>query len=142
VVLDILKAMSKTLNQVFGDGHEVYFSADVKQGLREPCFFISLLTSSRIRRIDLRYYQQNSFDVQYFPAGGNPNVEMVEVAGQLTEAFEYLELLDGDLVRGTGMNYQIVDGVLHFLVDFNIFLKKDVESDEMETLILESSTSQ
>lgn len=138
----IIKAMSKTLNQVFGDDFEIYFSKDVQQGLTEPCFFIALVGSSRIRRIGVRYQMFNSFVVQYFPKIQRGNIEMIGVAEQLLDALEYVQLSDGDLVQGTAMNYSIQDGVLHFFVDYNMFLKKEVALDEMETLTVDANTIQ
>lgn len=142
MVEKIIKAISKTLNQVFGDDFEIYFSKDVQQGLTEPCFFIALVGSSRIRRIGVRYQMFNSFVVQFFPKIQRGNIEMIEVAEQLLDALEYVQLSDGDLVQGTAMNYSIQDGVLHFFVDFNMFLKKEVALDEMETLKVDANTIQ
>ena len=141
----IIKAISKTLNQVFnptGDAFEIYFSKDVQQGLKEPCFFIALVGSSRIRRIGVRYQMFNSFVVQYFPKLQRGNIEMIGVGEQLLDALEYVQLSDGDLVQGTAMNYSIQDGVLQFFVDFNMFLKKEVALDEMETLKVDANTIQ
>jgi hypothetical protein len=138
---EIITAISKTLNRVFGDDFEIYFSKDVQQGLTEPCFFIAHVGSSRIRRIGQRYYQPNSFDVQYFPAIKRGNTEMLEVAEQLSDALEFVRLADGDLVQGTAMNYTVQDGVLNFFVDFNVFLKKEVLLDEMETLTVDADTT-
>ena len=142
MVEKIIKAISKTLNQVFEDDFEIYFSKDVQQGLKEPCFFIALVGSSRIGRIGVRYQMFNSFVVQYFPKLQRGNIEMIGVAEQLLDALEYVQLSDGDLVQGTAMNYSIQDGVLQFFVDFNMFLKKEVALDEMETLKVDANTIQ
>ena len=142
MVEKIVKAISKTLNQVFGDDFEIYFSKDVQQGLKEPCFFIAIVGSSRIRRIGVRYQMFNSFVVQYFPRVKRGNIEMIGVAEQLLDALEFIQLSDGDLVQGTAMNYSIQDGVLQFFVDFNMFLKKEVALDEMETLKVDANTIQ
>ena len=134
MVKDVLNGISRTLNQVFGDGYEIYKSTDVKQGLKEPCFFIKLLASSRVRRIGLRYYQTQSLDIHYFPAKNGDNDEMISVGNKLFDALEIVALLNGDLVHGIGMNYQMIDGVLHFFVDYNIFIRKTVDQDDMETI--------
>ena len=67
---------------------------------------------------------------------------MMGVATQLYDALEFVQLLDGDLVQGTAMNYSIQEGVLHFLVDYNVFLKKELTLDEMETLKVDANTIQ
>jgi len=66
---------------------------------------------------------------------------MIGVAEQLLDALEVIQLSDGDLVQGTTMNYSIQDGVLHFFVDYNVFLKKDVPLEEMETLTVDANTT-
>jgi len=142
MVEKIMKSISKALNQVFADGFEIYFSKDVRQGLTEPCFFITLMGSSRIRRIGVRYRLFNSFVIQYFPKTKGGNLEMIRVAEQLNDVLEYIELFNGDLVQGTAMNYSIQDGVLHFFVDYNMFLKKEQVLDEMETLEVDANTIQ
>ena len=42
----ILDAISNALNEEFGDEYEIY-SEDIKQDLKEPCFFIICLNPSR-----------------------------------------------------------------------------------------------
>ena len=141
MVSEIIKAISVTLNRVFGDDFEVYFSKDVQQGLKEPCFIIALMGSSRIRRIDHRYQQLNSFDLQYFPSEKYGNAEMIGVAEELFDALELIKLNDDDLVHGTNLNYSIMDGVLHFFLDVNMFLKKELELDPMETVSVNANTT-
>jgi len=130
-----MNGISKTLNQVFGDGYEIYKSKDVQQGLSEPCFFIAHVGSSRKRRIGNRYQSFNSFDVQYFPKEKGGNAEMISVAEQLYTALEFVQLLNGDLIRGTSMRDESHDGVLHFFVDFNMFLNRETEFDPMEAVV-------
>ena len=136
MVNQIMAGISKTLNGVFGDTFEIYYSKDVQQGLKAPCFFIALVKSSRIKQIGLRYWMENNLDVQYFPAVKGSNVEMFDVAKQLFDALELFELPNGDLVRGVKMRYEIVDGILHFFVDVNLFLLKELIIDNMEELTI------
>ena len=39
---DILDAVTRKLNELFGDDYEIY-TDPVKQGLTEPCFFVQIL---------------------------------------------------------------------------------------------------
>lgn len=51
------------------------------------------------------------------------------------DTLEYVTMLNGDIIRGTNMHTEIVDGVLHFLVNYNLFLiKEPTEVDTMESL--------
>ena len=59
------------------------------------------------------------------------------MASDLFETLEYITLLNGDLVRGTNMHYEVIDGVLHFFVTYGLYVtKKDIlEEDLMGELI-------
>ena len=138
MVNNIIDGISIKLNQVFGDGTRIY-SETVKQGLEEPCFFIAVLNPSQAKMIKGRYFRQHPFDVHYFPTNTDgKNKEIQSVASQLLDGLEYITLTNGDLVRGTNMNYEVVDGVLHFFVQYNMYIKKIEVSDDMETLTIET----
>lgn len=135
MVNDLIDAISIKLNQVFGDSKKIY-SETVKQGLQEPCFFIAVLNPSQKQMIGNRYFRQHPFDIHYFPAVQGNNNELQEMASNLFDALEYVTLTNGDLVRGTEMHYEVIDGVLHFFVDYNMFVNKPKANDNMETLTI------
>ncbi|HOL87034.1 MAG TPA: hypothetical protein PLK32_06735 [Defluviitoga tunisiensis] len=128
MVNDLIDGISVKLNQVFGDGVRI-FSESVKQGLKEPCFFIAVLNPTQNPMIGVRYFREHSFDIHYFPSKDGGNQEIQDVASKLFDALEYITLLDGDLVRGTEMHYEVVDGVLHFFVDYNFHVIKHKAPD-------------
>ena len=139
MVNDLIDAISVKLNQVFGDGVRIY-SESVKQGLKEPCFFIAVLNPTQSPIIGVRYFRAHPFDIHYFPSKDGGNQEIQDVASKLFDALEYITLLDGDLVRGTEMHYEKVDDVLHFFVKYNMFVYKQVEkADPMETLTVNNN---
>lgn len=139
MVNELIKGVSIKLNATFGDGYEIYVK-DVKQGLKEPCFFIAVLQPERRPMLGLRSFQTNPFDIHYFPEDETDNGEMIGVAEQMMDALEMITLLNGDLIRGTNRKYEIVDGVLHFFVNFNMHLIKPVDATPMETLDVETGT--
>ena len=51
---------------------------------------------------------------------------------------EYITLDNSDLLKSSNVNYEIVDGILNFKVNFNIFIQKINEIDEMEKLTSET----
>lgn len=140
MVNELLNGISIKLNQVFGDGYEIYGDTDVVQGLKEPCFFIAILNPSQTKLIGQRYFREHPFDVQFFPTKSGDNVELQELASELFLALEYITLLNGDLVHGTSMNYENVDGVLHFKVNYNMFLRKVEPKDNMEDISIDENT--
>lgn len=140
MVDELLTGISIKLNQVFGDGYEIYADRDIVQGLNEPCFFIAVLNPSQAKLLGQRYFRKYPFDIQYFPEDSGNNTELHKSASKLFEALEYITLLNGDLVHGTAMAYEIVDGVLHFRVNYNMFLKKETQLDPMETIDVDAKT--
>ena len=130
---EIIKGISMALNAAFGDGYEIYQN-DVEQGLKEPCFLIAVLQPEITPMLGRRFIKRNPFDIQYFPTNPRNNAEMFTVAEKLMECLTQISLPNGDLLHGTGMNYEVVDDVLHFMVNFNLTLIRPYEEPYMETL--------
>jgi hypothetical protein len=127
---EIIDGISLKLNQVFGDGYEIYGDTDIVQGLKEPCFFIALLNPSHTKIIGHRYFRENPFIIQFFPKNAEDNIEIHEVASELFDVLEYITLPNGDKLHGTAMAYDIVDGVLQFRVNYNLYIRKDVTLEQ------------
>lgn len=120
------------LNATFGDEYEI-FQNDVKQGLNEPCFFIAVLQPEITPMLGHRFIKRNPFDIQYFPANPGNNAEMFDVAERMMEALDFISLPNGDLLHGTSVNYEIVDDVLHFFVNYNLSLIRSESKTPIET---------
>jgi hypothetical protein len=130
----VLEAISKKLNLEFGDTYKIH-DEQVKQGLTEPCFFIMLLNPAQTQVIGKRYFRTQPFDIHYFPSTADKNTEMNDVADRLNDAMEFITLDNGDKLHGTSINHQIVDGVLHFFVNYNFYVRKDEPvADYMENV--------
>lgn len=95
------------------------YGEKIPEGFEAPCFFVKLLTAGQDKEIDRRYKRSYAFDIHFFPKGHDYNREGHEMAERLYDALRMVSI-DGALYRGTGMNHEIVDDTLHFLVDFNI----------------------
>jgi len=133
MVNKIIDGISIKLNQVFGSGYKIY-SESIKQGLKEPCFFIIALNPSEESVLSTRFFRQCPFDIHYFPVGPDSNAEMQAVAESMYMAMEWIEV-EANIVRGVQMNHQVIDGVLHFFVQYNMHIIKPVApADSMETL--------
>ena len=52
----------------------------------------------------------------------------------------FIKLPSGDLLHGTSVNYEIVDNVLHFFVNYNLPMIRPAEETYMETLETEVGT--
>lgn len=139
MVNKIIDGISIKLNQVFGDEVRIY-SENVTQGLTTPCFFIATLNVSQNPMLGKRAYRKNFFDVHYFPAVSNSKGECETVASDLYDVLENITLIDTDILRGINMRHEIQEGVLHFFVEYNLFINKIVTPDEgMENVSIDAN---
>ncbi len=130
---DIITGIAKALGAIFGDECKVYEN-DVNQGLTEPCFFIAALKPERQPLLGDRAIWRNPFAIYYFPKDGGANAELYTVAEHLMYGLRSIALPNGDLVRGTKMNYEVVDGVLNFFVNYDLIIYKVEPSDAMDEI--------
>lgn len=138
MINSIIESISVRLDAEFGDRYKIYREAK-KQGLKEPCFFIQCLNPTESLVLGKRYFRRNQFCIQYFPKDeSHKNEECCEVAERLFMCLEYLNVGD-DLVRGIKMKYEVADGILHFFVNYDLFVYRIAESvPTMEEVLKET----
>lgn len=131
----IIDGISKAINEEFGDSYEIY-TEEVEQGLQEPCFSIICVEPKSDLFRQNKYHRQNQFCIHYFPSSKDKRNECFSVLERLYLAMEYItieETIGGETVesttRGTKMNGVYDDGVLHFFVNYDMFVNK-VEDTE------------
>lgn len=127
---DIVKGVSKKLAGEF-KGYRIYQN-DVKQGLKLPCLFVSVLKPDISPLGRNRFMSRNPLDVMFFPEDERDNTKMCEVAEKLVWLLEFITLPDGDLLHGTNKSWQIEGGILHFFVDFDHTIKREVSDEKMK----------
>lgn len=128
----IITAISIALNEEFGDAYECDMEEN-KQDLQEPCFFISCPDPNKRQFLGERYERRNMFCIQFFPESENINEECHDTAERMFECLEYITA-GGNLIRGTDMGYEIIDGILNFFVNYNFFTYRMKEEGKMETM--------
>lgn len=117
----ITDGISAALYAEFGDAYAIY-TEEVEQGLQEPCFFLSCIEPTCREFFGKRYFRENPFCIQYFPADkSGEREECNEVSERLFSALEYITVT-GDLLRGTRMHTAFSDGVLSFFVNYDLFV--------------------
>ena len=129
----IIDGISVAINSEFGDSYEIY-TESVKQDLEESCFSILCLNPKIDQFLGKRYFRGNQFCIHYFPSSDEPRSECQAVMERLINCLEIITV-DGDPVRGNGMNGEIVDGVLSFFVNYDMFVYKEtITEPTMETV--------
>lgn len=135
------------LHETFGDEVTIY-KEDVPQDLREPAFIITHLITLNSAKLPNRYLRKQSFNIKYFPKSkNNAKSEMYEVAEKMLVALEYINVLHNEtfdnLCRGTKMQYEIVEDILHFFVNYDFFVKQETQREEyMENLKINSKAEE
>jgi len=132
MINSIIEAISINLDAEFG--YEPHME-EIKQDLKEPCFFISCLNPTTELFLGKRYFRQNQFVIQYFPELYDKQRECNNVAERMTWCLENITMIGDDKpIRGTRMKYEVVDGVLHFFVSYDCFVYRVEETTPMETM--------
>ena len=140
MINDIMNAISIRLYEVFGDDYEIYMN-DIQQGLTESCFLITVVDYSKEPLLQSRSKRLVPFDILFFPSKGK--TQCYEVADQIMNELEFITLLDGDKMRGTDMNCNVVDDVLHFFVNYNFVATVTEDAiDKMESIAIENGTKE
>lgn len=127
----IIDGISEAINKEFGDGYDIY-TESIEQGLEEPCFSILCLNPTNEQFFGKRYFRQNQFVIQYFPSTDEKNTECNAVRERLFDCLDII-IVNGDQTRGTKMKGEIVDGVLNFMLNFDMFVYKVQELDKMDS---------
>lgn len=141
----IIKAMSVALNTEFNasaDAYEIY-DKEIPQDLVEPAFYIQAINPSTSLFLGKRYLKRNYMVVQYFPVSKTDyQEECNSIAERLLWCLEWITC-SGDTrpIRGSNMHYEVVDGVLNFFVDYEFFIRKVEEVDEMALLEIKQTAN-
>ena len=130
---EILQGAAGALRSVCGEA-EIYRD-EVQQGLSPPCFFLGVLKPGYTPLLGRRSLYRCPLDVQYFPRAPGALGVLYAMAETLAGALEFIVLPDGSIAHGTGMDFEVEDGVLHFFVTYSAVLFRPAEpAPAMETL--------
>ena len=130
----IIDGISVAINSEFGDPYEIH-TESIEQGLVEPCFSILCLNPTINQKLGKRYFRTNQFCIHYFPSSIEKQSECFAVLERLMKALEIITVT-GDLCRGTDMHGEIIDGVLSFFVNYDMYVYKEKENEPaMESVV-------
>ncbi len=129
MVNDIVNGITKAIYEEYGAGYKIY-TESIKQGFKEPCFFVAVLDSDQARIVGNRYQKSIAIDVHYFPATKAKNKEMHSVAEVLYSILGRITLANGDMLNGLQLHYETVEDVLHFFVTYKPIVKYQQDTEE------------
>lgn len=135
MVNKIVDSIVQAISAAYGEEYEIY-TENVEQGLTEPCFLIECINPSFEQFLGRRYHEKVPFCIHYFPKGPDKSEESNAVFTTLTVCLEYISI-DGQPVRGTSMRAEWDGDVMHFMVDYEMFLFRPNIEEKMGGYSLE-----
>lgn len=135
MINDVFDAISIRLHKLFGDDY-TYEVEDIKQGLNKPCFFISLLEPITEPLLGKRKKVIYPFDIACILPVETESLKkkLYCISDTLHKEMEFITMVDNQKVHGTSIHSEFVDGVLHFLVNYNMTVISIEGGDPMEDL--------
>jgi hypothetical protein len=138
MINEIVVGISKKLGELFPT-YQVNTDKDVKQGLTPPSFYIQYLKGDVKPGAIMKVFRStNRFVIVYFPQNEGSRIECLTVAEKLKYELRDITLPDGKHTRGTDIDFDVNDGVLHLFVRYNyneVDLSHEDEMDGVETTI-------
>lgn len=137
----IVLGIAQKIRTVFNESEYSLYTENVEQGFNEPCFFVQLTSHTQKHRLANRYKETYCFEVFYYPSeGGNKTQECLTVAEGLYELLEYINA-EGDLLRGRNFSSKVTEGILHFYMEYTLFVIREQEPEvNMEEVMVYGKT--
>lgn len=143
----IIESIAEKIKTEFGQDYYIY-SEEIKQDLKKPCFFIKSNNPYTRQGLKNRTYLVNPVVIQYFPNSINKNEEMNNVSDKLFKILKFINI-DEYCIRGINMEssksagvllnrldtqYESIDGVLNFNVQYNFHIYEYEDKNYMQNL--------
>lgn len=128
MAMDVKQEIIKALHKLYPD---ISIRAEeTKQGFKGPCFFVRQLKMTQKNGLQDRYRRKTDFDILYF-AQNETNAELETMGAELAEELAFLPEAK---LKGQGMEYRVVESVLHLLVTYPTSLIQLRTYPKMRTL--------
>lgn len=135
MIQSVIDAIVKAIKDEYQD-YRVY-TESVEQGLITPCFSVLCLSADDEHRLGVRYNKDYLININYFPSSDEPYMECQNVGEVLGDILQDI-VVDGAVIHGSNMSWNITDSVLVATVSYRIYAKKDTvtEIDMAEQSVL------
>ena len=131
MIQKVIDGIITAIRTEYDSAHFKVYTELVEQGLRNPCFSVMCLNPSvevigKVR--SRRYYP---FVIDYFSKSDDEPVdECNTVYETLIECLSDITVED-KIIHGSNVSGNVVDGVLHFQITYDLFLLKKEELESM-----------
>ena len=132
-MINTVQEIVEKLRTVYPSAQYDIYTERIEQGFAPPCFSIRQLRADVTPYPAGRCEIVQHFDVRFFPARRRPREQCRGVAETLIFLLRQLASL-----RGTELQWEITDDVLHFFVSYRQFVREILEEYRMEVLQLDT----
>ena len=137
-IATLLEGLAEALSPL---GYDIYIS-NRQQGVKTPCFFISLMPSTSQKQLGRSYFQQLSLDIVFLQ---DPNIinatdgiyAVIQFMDENLELIPYVDGAEEGLVHTYDRSYQLQEMDLHYHLTFKNRVYIDESSPLMKSLEVE-----
>ena len=131
---DLLGGITSAIYTKFGDTYEIY-TTKIEQGLMPPCFFVRLLNPKNEMFLGRRRCATTTAVIQYFSEETELYKDFNDTYEDLIDCLEEITVgSDSTPLRGQNFEYNIEDGVLTVMVDYDFYIYVPEEEETMQTI--------
>ena len=127
---EIMDGVIKRLKELFPEAR--ISSNPFGEGIVEPYFEVGILETFEKPVNGQRYFRSISMYVSYYCQDSElPSRDRNLVLDVLMDKLEYITLENGSLIRGSSRKGKYEGEALNFLVDYQVYILKNRESEEV-----------
>lgn len=135
MMTDITLAIANQLERIFPD--VTIYRENVKQGFKEPCFFVHEISSTSAKELGSHQMRKNLYAVMYFPDSKNDDAGVREqaeiVREKLLDQFDFIEDLK---LRVLDRESQFLDDALQLTFKLQYRVTKQDTTGKMKDLTI------
>lgn len=108
------------------DSYPTIYKEQIVEGMDKPCFFVGILDVSQTKGLGDKHDRTYMMQVRYHVETGQTDLyeQLDQIGNELLDVLRYISIpFDSDkpqLLRGTNLSYNIVDGVLQVFVTYTV----------------------
>ena len=140
MIQKVIDGIITAIRTEYDSAHFKVYTELVEQGLKNPCFSVMCLNPSVEVTGKVRSRRYYPFVIDYFPKSDDEPVdECNTVYETLIECLKEAGLqedgktilYEDKIIHGSNVSGNVVDGVLHFQITYDLFLLKKEELESM-----------
>ncbi len=130
------KDLKDAIIKVLSEFNINIYDETVKQGFKEPCFFIKFIVNTHKKLKTNRYIRYNTLELLYFSNKKNFYEDYDAMSEKLNSSLELIYIENEEIyIRASGeITSEVKDNVLHVTVDYNYHLITKEEISKLKSL--------